>query len=85
MADASVTDRLVEQIEQRYRELEEQLADPDTISDRNRYAEVSKVCSRAVPHPGSYLPVHADPWANGSRSTMVTESFDAAYLSYGEL
>ncbi len=42
MADASVTDRLVEQIEQRYRELEEQLADPDTISDRNRYAEVSK-------------------------------------------
>jgi peptide chain release factor 1 len=42
MADVSVTDRLVEQIEQRYRELEAQLADPETISDRSRYAEVSK-------------------------------------------
>ena len=42
MADPSVTDRLVEQIEQRYRELEEQLADPDMIADRNRYADVSK-------------------------------------------
>src|SRR5438552_2963462 len=42
MAEASVTERLVEQIEHRYRELEEQLADPDTIADRTRYAEVSK-------------------------------------------
>ena len=42
MADVSVTDRLVEQIEQRYRELEAQLADPKTIGDRGRYAEVSK-------------------------------------------
>src|SRR6266516_4850047 len=42
MAEASVTDRLVEQIEQRFRELEGQLADPDTIADRARYAEVSK-------------------------------------------
>ena len=42
MAEASVTERLVEQIEQRYRELEEQLADPETIADRARYAEVSK-------------------------------------------
>jgi peptide chain release factor 1 len=42
MAEASVTERLVEQIEQRYRELEEQLADPDTIADRARYAEVAR-------------------------------------------
>src|SRR5919108_657989 len=42
MAETSVTDRLVEQIEQRYHELEEQLADPATIADRNRYADVSK-------------------------------------------
>src|SRR2546421_470979 len=42
MAEGSVTERLVEQIEQRYHELEEQLADPDTIGDRARYAEVSK-------------------------------------------
>ena len=42
MAEASVTERLVEQIEQRYRELEEQLADPDTITDRTRYAEVAR-------------------------------------------
>jgi len=42
MAEGSVTERLVEQIEQRYRELEAQLADPDTIADRARYAEVSK-------------------------------------------
>lgn len=42
MAEASVTERLVEQIEQRYRELEEQLADPDTIADRARYADVAR-------------------------------------------
>jgi peptide chain release factor 1 len=42
MAEASVTERLVEQIEQRYRELEEQLADPETIADRARYADVAR-------------------------------------------
>src|SRR5919109_2652490 len=42
MAEASVTERLVEQIEQRHRELEEQLAYVETIADRNRYAEVSR-------------------------------------------
>src|SRR5437016_14503034 len=42
MAEGSVTERLVEQIEQRHQELEEQLADPETIGDRARYAEVSK-------------------------------------------
>src|SRR6185295_707642 len=42
MAEASVTERLVDQIEQRYRELEEQLADPETIADRARYADVAR-------------------------------------------
>ena len=42
MAEGSVTERLIEQIEQRHHELEEQLADAETIADRNRYAEVSR-------------------------------------------
>ncbi len=42
MAEGSVTERLVEQIEQRYRELEEQLADPETIADRSRYTAVAR-------------------------------------------
>jgi peptide chain release factor 1 len=42
MAEASVTERLVEQIEQRYHELEGQLADPETIADQARYTELSK-------------------------------------------
>src|SRR6266540_3434815 len=42
MAEGSVIERLIEQIEQRHRELEQQLADADTIADRNRYTEVSR-------------------------------------------
>jgi peptide chain release factor 1 len=42
VAEGSVTERLIEQIEQRHRELEQQLADAATIADRNRYAEVSR-------------------------------------------
>jgi len=42
MADNSVTERLVEQIEQRYRELGEQLSDPETIADRSRYTELTR-------------------------------------------
>jgi peptide chain release factor 1 len=37
-----VIERLVEQIEQRYRELTEQLADPDAIADRERYAALAR-------------------------------------------
>jgi peptide chain release factor 1 len=37
-----VIERLVEQIETRFAELEGQLADPDVIADRQRYAEVSR-------------------------------------------
>jgi peptide chain release factor 1 len=35
-------ERLIQQIEQRYGELTEQLADPDTIADRERYGELAR-------------------------------------------
>jgi peptide chain release factor 1 len=35
-------ERLIEQIEQRYREVTEQLADPDTIADRERYTGLAR-------------------------------------------
>jgi peptide chain release factor 1 len=38
----TVIERLVEQVEERYRELEQQLADPETIADRSRYADVAR-------------------------------------------
>ena len=41
-ADATVIERLVEQIEERYRELEQQLADPEMIADRARYTDVAR-------------------------------------------
>jgi peptide chain release factor 1 len=42
MAEAAVIERLIEQVEQRYRELTEQLADPEMIADRERYATVAR-------------------------------------------
>jgi peptide chain release factor 1 len=41
-AAPTVIERLVEQVEERYRELEQQLADPDVMSDRARYADVAR-------------------------------------------
>ena len=41
-SDSSVIERLIEQIEQRYAELTEQLADPETLADRTRYAEAAR-------------------------------------------
>jgi peptide chain release factor 1 len=41
-AAPTVIERLVEQVEERYRELEEQLADPEVMSDRARYADVAR-------------------------------------------
>src|SRR5690349_18404190 len=35
-------EKLVEQIESRFNELSEQMADPEVISDRDRYAEVGR-------------------------------------------
>jgi peptide chain release factor 1 len=40
--ESTVIERLIEQIEQRYNELTEQLADPDVIADRNRYTAVAR-------------------------------------------
>jgi peptide chain release factor 1 len=42
MGEAAVIQRLIEQVEQRYRELSEQLADPEVIADRERYAELAR-------------------------------------------
>jgi peptide chain release factor 1 len=41
-AAPTVIERLVEQVEERYRELEQQLADPEIIADRSRYADVAR-------------------------------------------
>src|SRR3954453_8178679 len=41
-AESQVIDRLAEQVEQRFRELNEQLADPETMADRARYTEVAR-------------------------------------------
>jgi peptide chain release factor 1 len=41
-AAPTVIERLVEQVEERYRELEQQLSDPDVMSDRSRYADVAR-------------------------------------------
>ena len=41
-AAPTVIERLVEQVEERYRELEQQLADPGVMADRARYAEVAR-------------------------------------------
>jgi peptide chain release factor 1 len=42
-------DRLVEQIEARFAELSSQMADPDVIGDRQRYAEVGRAYSTLEP------------------------------------
>ena len=42
-------ERLVEQIEQRFAELSEQMADPEVIADRERYAEVGRAYSALEP------------------------------------
>jgi peptide chain release factor 1 len=40
--ESTVIERLIEQIEQRYAELNEQLADPGVMADRTRYTEVAR-------------------------------------------
>src|SRR5881392_66819 len=42
-------DSLVSQIETRFRELSDQMSDPDVISDRERYAEVGRAYSQLEP------------------------------------
>src|SRR5436190_1683391 len=42
-------DQLVSQIETRFRELSDQMSDPDVISDRERYAEVGRAYSQLEP------------------------------------
>ena len=42
LGGCAMIERLIEQIEQRYQELTEQLADPETIADRARYTGVAR-------------------------------------------
>jgi peptide chain release factor 1 len=42
MAESEVIERLVEQVEGRFAELERQMSDPEVIADRERYAEVGR-------------------------------------------
>jgi peptide chain release factor 1 len=44
-----VIDRLVEQIEERFGELEQEMADPEVLADRERYAEVGRAYSALEP------------------------------------
>jgi peptide chain release factor 1 len=44
-----VIDRLVEQIEERFSELSEQMADPDVIADQRRYADVGRAYRQLEP------------------------------------
>jgi len=41
-AETTVIERLAEQVEERFAELERQLADPETHTDRSRYVEVAR-------------------------------------------
>jgi peptide chain release factor 1 len=41
-AESTVIERLIDQIEQRYAELNAQLADPDVMADRARYTDVAR-------------------------------------------
>ena len=42
-------DKLVEQIETRFGELEREMADPEVIADRERYAQVGREYSELEP------------------------------------
>jgi peptide chain release factor 1 len=42
MADIAVIEKLVEQVEGRFAELQRQMSDPEVIADRERYAEVGR-------------------------------------------
>ena len=42
MADTAVIEKLVEQIEERFAELQRQMSDPEVIGDRERYAAVGR-------------------------------------------
>ena len=41
-----VIEKLVEQVESRFGELSEQMADPEVIADRERYAEIGRASCR---------------------------------------
>ncbi|MBA2506801.1 MAG: peptide chain release factor 1 [Thermoleophilaceae bacterium] len=70
-------DQLVEQIETRFRELSEQMSDPDVIGDRQRYAEVGREY-HALEHANELAVEYRNASSNaeGARE-MLAESEDA--------
>jgi peptide chain release factor 1 len=72
-----VIDRLVEQIEGRFRELSEQMADPEVIGDNQRYAEVGRAyrqLERAHELAAEYRTAASD--AEGAREMLAEDGDD---------
>jgi len=71
-------DALVEQIEARFSELEEQMSDPDVIGDRQRYAEVGREYRELEPArqlAGEYRTLKGD--LEGARELLAEDGDDA--------
>jgi peptide chain release factor 1 len=72
-----VIDQLVDQIETRFAELSEEMADPAVIGDRERYAEVGRAWRALAPAhelAREYRQVHSD--AAGARELLAEEGDD---------
>src|SRR5262252_7958324 len=71
-------EKLVEQIESRFNELSEQMADPEVISDRDRYAEVGRAYRQLEPaHELAREYRQAADDAAGARELLAEDGDDA--------
>src|SRR5690349_12160852 len=70
-------EKLVEQIESRFNELSEQMADPEVISDRDRYAEVGRSYRQLEPaHQLAHEYRQAASDATGARELLAEDGDD---------
>ena len=70
-------EKLVEQIEERFAELSEQMSDPDVISDQRRYADVGRAYSALEPaHVLAQEWRHATDDAAGARELIAEDGDD---------
>jgi peptide chain release factor 1 len=73
-----VIERLVEQIESRFRELSKEMSDPAVISDRERYAEVGRAYRALEPAHGLAVEFrHAADDAAGARELLSEDGEDS--------
>jgi len=73
-----MVEKLVEQIESRFKELSEQMSDPDVIGDRSRYAEVGRAYRQLVPaHDLALEYRRAADDAAGARELLSEDGDDA--------